>query len=175
MKHTAGFVPYGYEPPEQQNKGTLIYYDIFEEITDQELDKAEQMAAERHFSRFVLYPLHEETARRMVKQPVSAYHQRQRKLEEWIKERETFAEIERFEAKRKKYTPVDTALRHLTAKYPAPHFLYLTAEMANLLASYSSFPGWIVKLRLIVADKPEILHPLLEKYQSRWDAPEDPE
>ncbi|MDR0267358.1 hypothetical protein [Paenibacillus sp.] len=173
MKHTVTSVPYGYEPPEEQEKGTLIYYDIFEDTTDQDLDGAVKTAEERRFARLVLYPLHDETVRRMLKHPVSAHYKRVRKLEEWKQERGSHVAIDGFEAKRKKYTPVDTALRYLTEKYPAPYFLYLTTEMANLLASYSSFPEWIVKLRLILVDKPEKLHPLLEKYRNRWDAAEE--
>jgi len=174
MKHVATTVPYGYEPPKEQYKGTLIYYDIFEDTSDQELDEAEKIAEERNFSRFVLYPLHEETVRRMLKHPVRAYYKREQQLESWKQDRGSQAVIEGFEAKRKKYTPMDSALRHLTEKYPAPHFLYLTPEMANLFASYSSFAEWIVKLRLILADKPDGLHPLLEKYRSRWDVAGEP-
>ncbi len=169
MKHTVASVPFGYEPPEESHRGTLIYYDTFENTTDQELDAAEKTAEERSFSRYVLYPLHEETAKRMLKQPVRALYKREKQLASWKQDRGSAAVIEGFEAKRKKYTPLDTALRHLTDKFPSPHFLYLTAETANLFASYASFADWIVKLRLILADKPERVHPQLEKYRSRWD------
>ena len=37
-------VPYGYEPPKDQPKGTLIYYDSFEHTMDEELDDAAEMA-----------------------------------------------------------------------------------------------------------------------------------
>ncbi|MWV44233.1 hypothetical protein GRF59_11375 [Paenibacillus sp. HJL G12] len=169
MKHTVTSVPYGYEPPKEEYRGTLIYYDTFEDIADEALDNAEKTAEERNFSKFVLYPLHEETVRRMQKHPVRSYYKREQQLESWKQDRGSAAIIESFEAKRKKYTPMDTALRHLTDKFPAPHLLYLTADMANLFASYSSFAEWIVKLRLILADKPDRLHPLLEKHRSRWD------
>ena len=51
-------LPYGYEPPVEQRKGTLIYYDSFEQTTDEELDLAAKIAEERSFMKFVLYPLH---------------------------------------------------------------------------------------------------------------------
>ncbi|WP_339321979.1 hypothetical protein [Paenibacillus sp. FSL W8-0194] len=174
MRRTPVTVPYGYEPPAEQNKGTLIFYDAFEDITAQGLLKAEKTAEERAFSRLVLYPLHEETAKRMLKAAVSAYYKRERQLESWKEEHRSSAVIEGFEAKRKKYTPMDTALRHLTEKYPAPHFLYLTPDMANLFASYASFKDWIVRLRLILSERPERVHPLLEEYQNRWDVSGEP-
>lgn len=169
MKRTPVTVPYGFEPPAEQRKGTLIFYDSFEDVTDEELLAAEQTAEERSFSRLVLYPLHEETVKRMLKAAVSAFYKREKRLESWKEEHQSAAVIEGFEAKRKKYTPMDAALRHLTEKYPAPHFLYLTPDMANLFASYASFKNWIVKLRLILPRRPDRLHPLLEKHQSRWD------
>ncbi|MCJ8013285.1 hypothetical protein MUG84_16260 [Paenibacillus sp. KQZ6P-2] len=169
MKRTLTNVPFGYEPPEEKYRGTLVYYDTFEDATELELDQAEKTAEDRSFLHFVLYPLHEETVRRMLKQPVRALYKRERQLEDWKQDRGSAAVIEGFEAKRKKYTPMDTALRHLTDKFPTPHFLYLTPEMANLFASYSSFAEWIVKLRLILSDEPEYLHPQLEKYRNRWD------
>ncbi|MED5018982.1 hypothetical protein P9847_16850 [Paenibacillus chibensis] len=175
MKRSVTTVPFGFEPSPEKYRGTLIYYDAFEDTTHEELDNAAKMAEERSFSTFVLYPLHEETAKRMLKHPVSAYYKRERELENWKEERGSGAYIEGFEAKRKKYTPMDTALRHLTDKFPAPHFLYLTPEMANLFASYSSFPEWITKLRLILAAKPEHTHPLLEKYRSRWNTASEQE
>ena len=77
--------------------------------------------------------------------------------------------IEGWEGKRKKYTPIEAALRHMTEKYPAPHFVYLSPEMANQFASFSSFEEWIVKVRLLLSASPGQLHPRLEKYRHRWN------
>ncbi|RUS47130.1 hypothetical protein [Cohnella sp. AR92] len=169
-------VPFGYEPPEERTRGTLIFYDSFERITDEQLDRAANTAELRSFSRLVLYLLHEETWKRMSKEPVLAFHKREKKLIEWLEERgEERIDVDRWEGKRKKYTPIDYALRHLTETLPAPYFLYLTPEMANAIASFSSFEEWIVKLRLILAEMPEKPHPQLLKYRERWDLAEDKE
>lgn len=162
-------VPYGYEPPVQQRKGTLIYYDSFEHTTDEELNAAAETARTKQFSRLVLYPLHEETVRRMTHDPVSSYYKREDRLHDWKRERGSSSiTVENLEGKRKKYTPIDSALRHLTERYPSPHFLYLTPENANLFASYSSFEEWIKKLRLLMSHDPGTLHPHLEKFRHRW-------
>ncbi|AWP27182.1 hypothetical protein [Paenibacillus sp. Cedars] len=158
-------VPYGYEPPKPATKGTLIFYDSFEQVQE-DLEQAVAILEERAFSKLVLYPLHEETVRRMFKEPVSPYYKREKRLQEWVGEREdSSVVIEAFESKRKKYTPIDTALRHLVEKYGSPHFLVLTPEVANVFASFSSFEEWIVKLRLILLSEPPYLHPRLEKFR----------
>ncbi|CAM4417396.1 hypothetical protein [Paenibacillus typhae] len=170
MKRDIQHVPYGYEPPAKERKGTLIFYDSFEHITDHELEAAANTAAERKFTKLVLYPLHEETVRRMSKEPVRSYYKREDRLHEWKRDQgRSFITIETLEGKRKKYTPLDTALRHISDVYPPPYFLYLTPETANLFASYSSFEEWIVKLRLILSAEPQQLHPRLAKFSHRWD------
>ncbi|KOP67866.1 hypothetical protein AMS62_23385 [Bacillus sp. FJAT-18019] len=169
MPRNLEYVPYGYVPPKPTTKGTLIFYDLFEQIQE-ELQRAVTIKEERSFEKLVLYPLHEETARRMFKGTVSPYHKREKQLEEWIGEHAARSVvIESFESKRKKYTPIDTALHHLAEKYKGPYFLLLTPEVANSFASYSSFEEWIVKLRLILLSKPSYLHPRLEKFSHRWD------
>jgi len=163
-------VPYGYEPPAEQRKGTLIYYDSFEHTTNEELEAAVQTAVDRRFTKLVLYPLHEETVRRMTKEPVLPYYKREDRLHEWKRNQgSSFITVENLEGKRKKYTPLDSALRHIADVYPSPHFLYLTPEMANLFASFSSFEEWIVKLRLLLSASPAHLYPRLKKYRHRWD------
>ncbi|MEK3714963.1 MULTISPECIES: hypothetical protein [unclassified Paenibacillus] len=163
-------MPYGYEPPASERKGTLIFYDSFEHISDMELLKAAETAVERKFTKLVLYPLHEETVRRMTKEPVKAWYKRDDRLHAWKKEQgQSFITVESLEGKRKKYTPMDSALRHICDIYPAPYFLYLTPAMANLFASFSSFEEWIVKLRLLLSEAPAEVHPRLEKFRHRWD------
>ncbi|GGG14259.1 hypothetical protein [Paenibacillus abyssi] len=162
-------VTYGYEPPEEKQKGTLIFYDAFEQVTDQDLDLTVEVAESLSFAKLVLYPLHEQTVKRMSKEPVSSFYKREDRLHEWKRDRgRSIAVIESWEGKRKKYTPMDYALRHLTEKYSGPHFLYVTPETANQFASYTSFKEWIVKIRLILSSEPRLLHPLLEKYRHRW-------
>lgn len=162
-------VAYGYEPLVEKEKGTLIYYDSFERTTEEELDRAVEYASIYAFKTLVLYPLHEETVKRMAKGTATAYYKRVNRLEQWAREQgDAKVAIEDWEGKRKKYTPLDTALRYLTEKYPSPYFLYVTPETANQLASFSSFAEWIGKLRLLLASEPEKTHPRLRQYAHRW-------
>ncbi|BBI32964.1 hypothetical protein [Cohnella abietis] len=171
MPNIVQSVPYGYEPPVDREKGTLVFYDTFEETTDSELDLAVKCAVARSFTKLVLYPIHEETMRRMSKKAaVSPYYKREKRLYEWLLERgNKITTIDGWEGKRKKYTPIDSALRHLTETLAAPHFIFVTPETANLFASFASFEEWIVKIRLILIAEPHIIHPKLEQYRHRWD------
>ncbi|WP_068618798.1 hypothetical protein [Paenibacillus tuaregi] len=167
-------VPFGYEPPVETRKGTLIYYDTFEHVSEQELDLAADVSVKLNFVKLVLYPLHEETVRRMSKEPVAPYHKREKQLIDWKSSSgRQGVVLETLEGKRKKYTPVEAALRHLTEKYAAPFFLYITPETANQIAGYSSFEEWIVKLRLLLTAAPAHPHPRLEKYRHRWKTLEE--
>lgn len=170
MKRNLQHVPYGYEPPKEGVKGTLIYYDIFENSSETDLNTVLELLDNLSFKKLVLYPLHEETVKRMSKEPASAFYKREKPLLAWGKEvGRSNVIIESWEGKRKKYTPMDAALRHLTEKYPAPYFIYMSPEMANAFAAFSSFEEWIVKLRLILSVKPNQLHSRLEKFRHRWD------
>jgi hypothetical protein len=170
MHEIAQKMPFGYEPPKDENKGTLVYYDSFQHITDRELSLAAYIAKERSFTRLVLYPLHEQSIKRMTKEEVSPFYKREDRLHEWKRESgETNIIVERLEIKRKKYTPIDTALRHLAETYPKPLFLLLSGEMANAFASFSSFEEWIVKIRLLITEEPAQLNPRLIQYRNRWD------
>lgn len=164
-------VPFGYEPPQKKRKGTIIFYDSFEHISDEDLKHAASVAVDRDFEKLILYPLHEETVRRMFRnEMVTSYYRREDRLHEWKREygnKSVF--VEGFDGKRKKYTPFDSALRHLTEKYPAPYFVYVTPDMANVLASFSSFEEWIVKIRLLLTEQPDEVHPRLIKFQHRWE------
>lgn len=176
MKRNLQHVPYGYEPPKEGVKGTLIYYDTFDDTREADLTTALELLDTMSFAKLILYPLHEETIKRMSKEPASAFYKREKPLLVWEKELgRSNVIVESWEGKRKKYTPIDAALRHLTEKYSAPHFLYMSPDMANAFASFSSFEDWIVKLRLILSSNPNKLHPRLEKFRSRWDSVEDEE
>ncbi|WP_419873508.1 hypothetical protein [Candidatus Pristimantibacillus sp. PTI5] len=171
MSDTVQKMPFGYEPPVDELKGTIVYYDSFEHTTERELDLAAYITKERSFRKLVLYPLHEQSLKRMTKEEVSPFYKREDRLHEWKRDRgEENVIVERLEIKRKKYTPIDSALRHLAETYPKPLFLLLTGEMANLFASYSSFEEWIVKIRLLLTEEPDRLHPRLLEYKHRWES-----
>ncbi|MCM3781656.1 hypothetical protein M3231_01605 [Neobacillus mesonae] len=164
-------VPYGYEPAEEESKGTMIYYDDFEGIEDSDLSNALTIAETKKFKKLVLYPIHEATVKRMIKHGTQPFYKREDRLHDWKREQQEnkMIAIEGWEGKRKKYTPMEAALRHLMEHYPAPYFLYLSPVYANLFASYSFFEEWITKIRLIINDTPRELHPNLQKYENRWD------
>lgn len=166
-------VPFGYEPPISETKGTLVYYDSFQNTTDLELEIAYKVAVDRSFTKLVLYPLHEQTMKRLSKEPISTLYKREDRLHEWKHEKDTdMIVIDRLEAKRKKYTPLDSALRHVAETYPSPIFLLLTPEMANAFASFTSFEPWISRIRLLLTEEPRpgSEHPNLLKHRNRWDA-----
>lgn len=170
MTSTYKTVPFGYEPPPASRKGTLVFYDSFEHITDEQLERAAQLAESRSFQQLVLYPLHESTVKRWSKEEVRPYYKREDRLHGWrVEHNDSRIKVEGLEGKRKKYTPMDTALRHLTDLYPAPIFLILTTDMANQFASFDSFEEWIKRLRIIIDGSPETVHPRLEQYRNRWE------
>ncbi|WP_127585227.1 hypothetical protein [Paenibacillus koleovorans] len=184
MARTVTHVPYGYEPEVETIRGTLIVYDAFDESFDERrfeawLDWAER----RQIARIVLYPLHEETLRRMISRSAAAmiepYHARLRRLEELgeaFPQAEVPFEIDEWERKRKKYTPVDTALDFLCEKHKGPHFVAMSGDMANRFASYSSFEPWIRKLRLVVdSPLPFTPHPKLNEFSHRWSLLAEPD
>ncbi|SDW69958.1 hypothetical protein [Paenibacillus sp. PDC88] len=164
-------VPYGYEPQEDEIKGTLIYYDDFDGVEDKELANALELTESKKFKKLVLYPLHDATINRMLKHSTQPFYKREDRLHDWKRDQsnERLIMVEGWEGKRKKYTPMEAALRHLTEYYPAPHFVFISPLYANLFASYSFFDEWIKKIRLIINDKPRELHPNLMKYENRWE------
>ncbi|CAM3394444.1 hypothetical protein PALU110988_20210 [Paenibacillus lupini] len=169
-------VPFGYveEKDSHSGKGTLVYYDTFQDVTEQQLTHAAALAKARSFAKLVLYPLHEETARRMWKRPIEPYYMREDRLFDWRREsgEDGTITVENWEGKRKKYTPIEAAIRHLMDVYPQPLFLYVSPETANAFASFNSFEEWIGRLRLIITVPPPDAHPNLTKYRHRWDADE---
>jgi hypothetical protein len=167
-------VPFGYEPAEPSRKGTLIFYDSFENVTDEQLERAAAIMNARAFKQLVLYPLHESTVKRMSRDAVQSFYKREDRLHEWRRDHASAPiRVEGLEGKRKKYTPIDTALRHIQAEYPSPLFLYMTLEMANQWATFDSFMDWIKELRLIIDGQPEEVHPRLEQYRHRWEWAEE--
>ncbi|ANS74614.1 hypothetical protein AWM70_08470 [Paenibacillus yonginensis] len=174
MKRETAQVPFGYEPPVRTVKGVLVFYDSFDsgdiEELEQELAAALETARQRSFTKLVLYPLHEETLRRMTKTPAAPYHKREKTLIAWKQGfGSSLVTLESWEGRRKKYTPFEAAVRHLEEIYGGPLFLYVTPEMANRLAGYDAFKEAIKRIRLILSAAPEAPHPNLEQFRSRWD------
>lgn len=176
LPHNHIQVPFGYEPPSEERKGTLIVYDDFSDVRPAELAQVYRFAEERDFARIVFYPIHEETARRMGVRELAPYHQRIKALQEAMEEAENSAAspvkavLDQWEGKRKKYTPVETALDFLTEKYKGPFFVWMPERLAAKWAGFASFPEWIRRLRLVVA--PPYGHALpsrMEEYKSRWE------
>ncbi len=162
-------VPYGYEPPPSSTRGTLIYYDSFQDTSDGELEQALITMQQMNFSRLVLYPLHEQTVKRMSKESVAPFYQRERRLQDWKQHNAHRAVIiEGWDGKRKKYTPMEAALRTLIDHYESPYFLLMTPKMANQFASFSIFEEWISKISLVLTEEPVQLHPRLSKFSRRW-------
>lgn len=176
MERIVRKVPYGHvEENTISGKGTLVYYDTFQDVSDDQLELAAALAKTRTFAKLVLYPLHEETVRRMWKRPVEPYYKREDRLFEWRREHgdDGMIAVENWEGKRKKYTPIEAALRHLEETYPSPLFLFISPDTANAFASYASFEEWIVKLRLILNEPPIEPHPKLVQYRHRWDVAQE--
>lgn len=169
-------VPFGFEPEEETRKGTLLAYDDFASVNPMELAFLFRFASERNFARIVLYLIHEETARRMGDRELEAYHKRLARLQEAMEEAEQApghkikAVLDQWEGKRKKYTPVETALDFLTEKYKGPWFVWMPERLAVKWAGFASFPQWIRQVRLVVASpQGSGIPPILEPYQSRWE------
>ncbi|MDF2924113.1 MAG: hypothetical protein K0R57_3027 [Paenibacillaceae bacterium] len=169
-------VPFGYEVPADAAKGTLIVYDDFTDVRQAEVLEVLRFAGERAFAGVVFYPIHEETARRMGNRDLAPYYRRLEGLQQALEEAEGQASppfrvaVDQWEGKRKKYTPVETAMDFLTEKHKAPFFVWMRSEYAAKWAEYASFPLWIRKLRLVVAPPYSVALPaIMKEYESRWE------
>ncbi|PZE20138.1 hypothetical protein [Paenibacillus xerothermodurans] len=180
MPRQVSHVPFGYEPKSEQeeHRGSLWVYDSFQAYDLQQLRTALELSERKKMAKTVFYPLHEETLRRMGVPMVAPYYHRVDTLQELLAQSEpdVDAVIERWEGRRKKYTPMDTAFRFLADKYPGPHFVYVSGEMANIMASFESFEHWIKQLRLFIRLGDTLgmsnMHPRLQKYAHRWQSVE---
>jgi nicotinic acid mononucleotide adenylyltransferase len=173
MAHNNIKVPYGYEPPKITHKGTMIVFDTFEDWSDAEFNRLIELGEEKKFVRMVLYPQHEETLRRMGVPCAIPYHQRVKMLQQLIEEHEGSTldiQIDAWEGKRKKYTPMDTSLHFLTDKFHGPYFIAMNIRYVNLFVTFKNFKDWIKKVRLVIMDTfPLPLHPKLQNYAERWE------
>ena len=172
MARGHAMIPFGATLAVPDRKGTVIYYDDFQETSDEQLRAALDYVRERKFKKLIFYPLHEETVRRMDgNKKVDPLYKREQRLNNWIQQLPDTYDLgmELWEGKRKKYTPIEAALRHLTTKYAAPHFIYLTPYYSHMFASYPSFEEWINKVRLIISEPMSPTPVKLQKYEKRWD------
>lgn len=169
-------VPYGHQPEQAAVKGTIIWMDAFADTAEDELNEMLTLADTRDFAQAVLFPHHEKTLRAIKITDSPAYHKRVKNLQSLLEDIDPLipVEIDRWEEKRDKYTPMEASLRFLTDKYPAPHFLYLTDRFANAFASFASFEEWIRRVRLIIrVTGPSEPHPKLLQFPNRWEAIEE--
>ncbi|SDN74676.1 hypothetical protein SAMN04487897_104276 [Paenibacillus sp. yr247] len=165
-------VPFGYELPAQTHKGTVFVFETFEDWTETELHAFTSWAEERKFVRAIFYPQHEETLRRMDIPSKMPYYARVKHLESLLKQADTIIQLDldTWEGKRKKYTPMDTSLSFLTDKSLGPYFLCLSDRYANLFVSYPSFKEWIKKVRLVIINQFHVpLDGRLNEYAERWE------
>ena len=163
-------VPFGYEPIETNIKGTIFVIDSFNNISPKHLSDILQLADERDFDKVIFYPQHEQTLKRMGIDTLFPYHDRVKSLERLLDslDTEVYYGIDKWEGKRKKYTPIETALAFLMEKHKGPYFLYLDLEVANKFIEFKSFEELIKKVRLIIkSDFGGTLNPKFDKYQSR--------
>ncbi|MBP1961669.1 hypothetical protein [Paenibacillus aceris] len=165
-------VPFGYEPPAQTRKGTIFVFETFEDWTEADMQAFTAWAEEKKFVRAIFYPQHEETLRRMDIASKTPYHARVKHLESLLKQSNSTVQLDldTWEGKRKKYTPMDTSLHFLTDKSPGPYFLCLSDRYANLFVTYPSFKEWIKNLRLYINEQFHVpLHGKLTEYAQRWE------
>ncbi|OCT14429.1 hypothetical protein A8709_26855 [Paenibacillus pectinilyticus] len=165
-------VPFGYEPPPDTEKGTVFVFETFEDWTEREMNGFIAWAESKKFVRAVFYPQHEETLRRMDIRAELPYYARVKHLESLLEDVDTTLSIEldKWEGKRKKYTPLDTSLSFLAEKSPSPYFICMSDRYANLFVTYPSFKEWIKKARLVIFTQFRVpLHGKLNDYADRWE------
>lgn len=172
MANNRIMVPFGFEPYDDGIKGTLFVISDFETTTYVDIHRIVELADNRSFDKIVFYPLHEQTLKRMNGDGYRPFFKRVKYLESIIEEFDSdiFITIDKFEGKRKKYTPIETSIRFLMDKYKKPYFLYITGEYANKISTYSSFEHWIKEVKLIIPFDTEFRpNGMLNKYKNRWE------
>ncbi len=166
-------VDFGFELPEETVKGTVFVIDAFETVTDRELAKIFRLADTRDFDKLVFYPQNDNTLKRMGMEGIRPYHRRVDYLSSLLEEVDNgfipFT-LDTWEGKRKKYTPIETAVKFLMEKSKGPYFLYVTSAVANEMIKYSSFETLIKQVRLLIdVHYTEQLNPKFNKYKNRWE------
>ncbi|ASS75358.1 hypothetical protein CIG75_10390 [Tumebacillus algifaecis] len=172
MAKRSKLVEYGHSDGDMVEKGTLFVLDSFEGFSEQELSRIIEVAETRKFTKIVLFPHNEKTLRTMGETGVSAFHTRLKNLVALANDTRSTLPlvVDRWEEKRKKYTPIELIVRYFEESYRAPYFLYLTDRYANLISTFASFEECIKKIRLIIDQKEGLLPTSkLKQYQNRWD------
>ncbi|MFD2612241.1 hypothetical protein [Paenibacillus gansuensis] len=170
-------VPFGYEPAKEAYRGTLLIYDAFEPGDKEEpfVPSMMQFAVDRSLAKIVGYVLGEATLKRMKIPAGKPYYSRIDSLGEFLEpyrseESPLQIALERFEEKRGKYTPFDTAMRFVQEKYDGPLFVGMRLSTANRLAGFGALDDWIRRVRFVLSnDSQEAMHPILESRPNRWD------
>lgn len=165
-------VPFGYKEPNAKVKGTLFVFDSFDDWEEEQVSNLFRFAEERAFASVIIVPQHEETLKRMKYPCDLPFFQRVKNVQSIMDNLPTNTRyvIDQWEGKRKKYTPLDTLLRHLVDKYPGPYFVYMNDWYANIFASTTEFDSWIKRLRLFI--EPRLRNPLHSKLmnvEERWE------
>jgi hypothetical protein len=172
MAKRSNLVDYGHKEGEAVEKGTLFVLDSFEEFTEEDLAKIVELAETRRFTKIVLFPHNEKTLRTMGEEGVSAFHARVKNLAYLAYDSPSSLPIvvDKWEEKRKKYTPMELIVRYFEESYRAPYFLYLSDRYANIFSTFASFEECIKKVRLVIDQKHGLLPTSrLDDYQNRWD------
>ncbi|OEH86614.1 hypothetical protein BHU72_10180 [Desulfuribacillus stibiiarsenatis] len=166
-------VPFGFEAPDDSDfKGIVFVMDSFEGMTLQGMQKLVAIADERRFNKLVLYPQNEQTLKRLGIKEETPYYKRIDQLKDLIEEAGAtgLVTIDQWEGKRKKYTPIDTAVDFLTSKHEGPYFLCVYTTLANQMIAFTSFQTLIKQVRVLIMNDGK--HPLREEWnawQHRWD------
>lgn len=172
MAKRSKLVDYGHKEGEAVEKGTLFVLDSFEGFEEADLAKIVELAETRRFTKIVLFPHNEKTLRTMGEEGVSAFHARVKNLAYLADDSRSTLPIvvDKWEEKRKKYTPMELIVRYFEESYRAPYFLYLTDRYANIFSTFASFEEVIKKVRLVIDRKNGLLPTSrLDEYQNRWD------
>lgn len=165
-------VEYGFKPEDATEKGTLIVLDSFDGFTADRLAKIAETAEAKQFARLVLFPHNEKTLKTMTSLAVQPFHKRAALLEDLVDDLRTGVRvsIDKWEEKRKKYTPVELLLRYFEETYPAPFFFYVTDGYANMFAAFASFDEMIRKVRLLVERRDGVPPSAkLAEVRKRWE------
>ncbi|MFC5452980.1 hypothetical protein [Paenibacillus aestuarii] len=168
-------VPFGYEQPARSHKGSLLIFETFEDWNEVDMRAMIDFAEARKFVRAIFYPQHEETLRRMGIPCEMPYYARIKLLESMLQEIQSnvTVDVDAWEGKRKKYTPLDTSLHFLTDKYHGPYFIAMSDRYMNLFVTYPSFKEWIKHARFFILPRFGVpLNQKLHDYAERWEVVE---
>lgn len=150
-------VGYGDGEEAMSVKETLLCYGVFGESDEVLVDEAVSLSRDRDSFRVVFYPFHEKTLKRMGLESEMPYHRRVKQVQGWLEEidSDVHAEVDQWEGKRKKYTPVEASFRFIQEKHGGRIVLALTREMHAILSSYKTFESLMKDTEVVILDKEE--------------------